>query len=127
MKELIIIASLLGDCIVTSYRSVPNQTDDSPYITSIGEHVHPHGVAVSRDWLRSGMIKYGDVVYIEEIGWKVVNDTMHERWQERFDVWVDKAQDEKRFHAKYGKRKLRVWLVKGALDERARRRERAAK
>ena len=42
MNTLILIVTLLGNLQVTSYRSVPNQTDNSPYFTSIGERVHPH-------------------------------------------------------------------------------------
>lgn len=115
MKELIIAISLLGQCTVTSYRSVPEQTDDTPFHTSIGERVHNHGVAVSQDWLKSGMIKYGDMVYVEEIGWKVVNDTMNSRHKQRFDVWVETRDEERRFHKNYGQKKLRVWIVKGGV------------
>lgn len=112
MKELIVFVALIGNFEVTAYRSVPEQTDDSPFITSIGERVNEHGIAVSQDLLRSGIIKYGDTVYVEEIGFKVVNDTMHSRWNKRLDVWVPSYGDEKEFDRQFARRKLRVWVVK---------------
>lgn len=49
--KLVIVGLLLGQMTITSYRSIPKQTDSSPHYTSIGEHVHPHGCAVSQDLL----------------------------------------------------------------------------
>lgn len=108
--KLVLAALLIGKVVVTSYRSVPNQTDSSPYYTSIGEHVHPHGVALSRDLLKrwGGPIDYGDTIYVEGIGLKVVNDCMNERYTNRVDVWVATYDDEKRINVKRG----RVWLIK---------------
>lgn len=94
---------------LTSYRSVPNQTDSSPYITSVGERVNPGGVAVSRDLLTrwGGPINYGDYLYIEGVGIKRVNDCMHERHKRSIDVWVGSFNEEKAFGVQKGK----VWLV----------------
>ena len=113
--RLILTAVLLGSLQVTSYRSVPSQTDDSPYITSIGEHVHPHGVAVSRDLLKrwGGPLDYGDVIYIQGFGFKVVNDCMGEGHTKAVDIWVATYKEEKKVGVKHGL----VWLVKLELRE----------
>lgn len=115
--NLILTALLIGNLSITAYRSVPSQTDDSPYVTSIGERVHPHGVAVSRDLLKrwGGPLNYGDVLYIEDIGFKVVNDCMAERHKQHIDIWVSTLEKEKAFHKKFKARKVKVWLVKGEI------------
>lgn len=109
--SLILIALFLGNMNVTAYRSVPEQTDSSPYLTSIGERVCKDGVAVSQDLLKSKKIKYGDWVYIEGIGLKRVNDTMHSRFKNHVDVWVRTLDEEKKFHKKYKDKQLKVWVV----------------
>lgn len=117
--NLILIPVLLGQLVVTSYRSVPEQTDSTPFHTSIGEHVHPHGVAVSRDLLKrwGGPLDYGDTIYIEGVGLKVVNDVMNERHKQRIDVWVSTLDDEKQFHKEHKSRKYQAWLIKPLLKE----------
>ena len=109
---------------MTSYRSVESQTDDSPFITSTGERVHKHGVAVSRDLLCpysygaskfhskkdcpfSEKIHYGDWLYVPHYGIKVVNDTMNERITNGIDLWVPSYEEEK----KVGVRKLKVYVI----------------
>lgn len=108
MNELLLIGVFVGNLTLTSYRSVPEQTDTSPYWTSIGERVNSHGVAVSQDLLKSGIVRYGDLLYIEGQGFKVVNDCMNSRLKKSVDVWVETYEDEKAV----GKRPAKVWLVK---------------
>lgn len=105
---------VIGQLQVTSYRSVPSQTDDSPFITSIGERVNEHGVAVSQDLLKKngGPLNYGDMVYIENLGWKVVNDCMHPRYRNRIDVWVKDYKSEKAFDERFKRTKLLVYVVR---------------
>lgn len=89
--RLILISVFLGNLTVTSYRSVPNQTDSSPFNTSTGEKVGVGGAAISQDILCGACRKlhkrckhpeypnklhYGDTLYIKEIGFRVVNDCM---------------------------------------------------
>lgn len=119
--NLLLTATLLGSMIVTSYRSVPEQTDNSPFITSIGEHVCKDGVAASQDLLLSGKVKYGDWVYIEEIGFKRINDTMNKRHVNRMDVWVGSFKEEKAFHERFGNRKLKIYLITPKFIENSRR------
>lgn len=114
LNEIIIIGSLLGNLSVTSYRSVPAQTDDSPFNTSTGEHVHNGGVAISRDLLCGACrklhhrcahpedgrhIHYGDYLYLPNHGFYKVFDVMSatkydKRTKKRYkikqsvDLWV---------------------------------------
>lgn len=104
--ELVLLSTMT--CQVTSYRSIPEQTDDSPYYTSIGEHVNPSGVAVSRDFLKTGTLHYGDWVYIEGFGLKRVNDCMAKRHHRAFDIWVETKEQEHHI----GVRHLRVYKVR---------------
>jgi 3D (Asp-Asp-Asp) domain-containing protein len=114
--KLILCAVLIGKFTITSYRSIPSQTDSSPWITSIGEHVHSHGVAVSQDLLRKngGLLEYGDTIYIEGFGFKVVNDVMNKRCKRQVDIWVRTYVEEKRVGVKSG----RVWIVKPKWEAR---------
>jgi 3D (Asp-Asp-Asp) domain-containing protein len=102
--ELVLVAQL---ATVTSYRSIPAQTDSSPMWTSIGEHVAPGGCAVSRDLLHS-TVPYGTYLYIEGVGLCKVNDTTHERLVKTVDLWVGSYAEEKKF----GVKKRKVYKVK---------------
>jgi 3D (Asp-Asp-Asp) domain-containing protein len=110
MNELLLIGVFIGTMTVTSYRSVEAQTDSTPFITSTGEHVHSNGIALSRDLLKrwGGPVAYGDIVYVEGYGLKVVNDTMHHRHKNRVDLWVKTYEEEKNV----GVRKGKLWLIK---------------
>jgi len=115
---------LIGRLTITSYRSVPSQTDDSPFNTSTGERVYEGGIAVSRDLLcpmcrrlhhrckeadkLSGTIHYGDYLYIEGTGVFKVNDVMGETKLEKkthtrikivkaIDIWKRTYLEEKNF------------------------------
>ena len=113
--NLVLTLILLGNFTITAYRSVPSQTDDSPYYTSTGEHVCKHGVAISQDLLANngGQLHYGDLVYIEDVGFKIVNDVMNKRHKNRMDIWVPKYEDELKFYNKFKNRKVNVWIIKG--------------
>ena len=109
--SLLIKAIFIGILTVTSYRSVPSQTDNSPWTTSNGERVNEHGVAISQDLHRlwGGTLDYGDIVYIEGYGFKVVNDVMHPRMKKHIDIWVKTIKDEK----EVGVKKLKIWRIYG--------------
>lgn len=129
MKELLVTLVLLGNMQITSYRSVPSQTDETPFITANGGFVHSNGVAVSRDLhvRYGGTLNFGSIIYIENYGFKVVNDLMADwicldrprpqrksdcikrKYQRRhIDIWVATYQEEKAVGWKMGK----VWLIK---------------
>jgi 3D (Asp-Asp-Asp) domain-containing protein len=104
---MILEALLLGTLTITSYRPVPAQTDASPTWTSIGDRTTKFGCAVSQDLLKSGKIHYGDILYIEGYGTKVVNDTMHPRHKNAIDMLVFTHDEEKAV----GTRHLKVWKL----------------
>ncbi len=111
--EPILTALYIGTMTLTSYRSVPNQTDSSPMFTSIGHHVNPYGAAVSRDLLASGKACYGDILVIQdtkskEVWHKVVNDCMNQRHRTSVDMWVATYPEEKLI----GRRKAAMWVLK---------------
>src|SRR6185295_18965861 len=108
---VLIIGLLLGNLTVTSYRSVPNQTDSSPYFTSTGERVHKGGAAISRDLLKrwGGPVDYGDYVLIEGFGIYKINYCMGQtKWdkvnhkripiKKPIDIWVSSLEEERRIN-----------------------------
>lgn len=124
--NLVLVMTIVGNLTVTSYRSVPNQTDSTPFNTSTGEKVSPDGAAISQDLICNACKKlhkrckhpenptklhYQDWVYIESVGLKRINDLMHQRLTNRMDVWVSSYPKEKQFDKKYRNRKLKVWKL----------------
>lgn len=112
--KLLLVAVFLGTFKVTSYRSVPEQTDSSPYITATGERVCNKGIAVSQDMLKKngGALNYGDLVYVESVGFKFINDSMNSRHKQRFDIWVSTLEEEKKFHKRFKNKPLKVYVIK---------------
>jgi 3D (Asp-Asp-Asp) domain-containing protein len=109
---MIVKLILLGVLQATSYRAVPNQTKPectsrNHCRTSIGENVSELGVAVSQDLLASGAIHYRDVLFIDGVGFRIVNDCLNARVHNAVDVFVYTQAEEKSF----GVRHLQVWLV----------------
>ncbi len=134
---------LLGTIVVTSYRSVPGQTDSSPFYTSTGEQVSNSGVAISQDRLckacrrlhrrcahpeNQTAIHYGDCLYIDNVGMRIVNDCMGRQkhyyirtkagFKKLFikqtnwlDVWVGSYKEEHNFHRRFKGHKLMVYKV----------------
>lgn len=134
--KLTVIAVLIGELIVTSYRSIPSQTDSTPFHTSTGAHVEPGGAAVSRDLLCGACrrlhqrcrhpeyekkIHYGDWLFVTGYGFRFVNDCMSNtssirvkgRVKKRLirnqiDLWVSSYKEEKSVNVK----KLEVYKIK---------------
>ncbi len=130
--NLILIATLIGELTVTSYRSVPSQTDSSPYYTSTNELVSSDGVAVSQDLIcgackklhrrckhpeDSRKLHYGDWLYINGVGYKRINDLMAKRHKNRMDVWVRNYKEEKAFDKQFAHVKLTVFKIKEQYHE----------
>jgi len=109
---MLIEAILLGTLTATSYRAVPEQTKltcTGRYHceTADGENVSELGIAVSQDFIRSGKIHFGDVLYIDTIGYRIVNDVMAARIHNSVDIFVYSYAEEK----KIGVRHLKVYLI----------------
>lgn len=110
----VLIAVLVGHFVVTSYRSVPSQTKPTNCNwTSIGERCNIHGIAVAQNLLaqNGGPIHYGDLLLIDGVGYRIVNDCMNARIKNQLDAWVETYDDEKAFDRTYRGRKLTVWKV----------------
>lgn len=144
MSRIILTAVTIGNLILTSYRSTPNQTDSTPFNTSTGEHVSTSGAAISQDRLCpacrrmhrrckhpevSKWVHYGDCIYVEEIGFRIINDCLarfkHYRITTKkgmrvlfikqndwIDIWVPSYKEEHRFHRENGITRHKVWIVK---------------
>lgn len=102
----------LGLFTITSYRPIPAQTkpecqDVDHCRTSIGDVPTKFGIAVSQDLLKSGAVHYGDILYVEGYGFRVVNDCMNIRHKKAADLLVFTYNEEKQV----GVRHLRVWKI----------------
>ena len=69
---------------VTAYTSVPGETDDTPFITASGGHVHDGVIAAN--WLPFGtQVKipalFGDKIF-------TVEDRMNQAFNQRADIWM---------------------------------------
>ncbi len=140
MNSLLLAVTLVGSNItITSYQSIRNQTDSSPFFTSIGERTRHGGVAVSRDMLcgacrrlhrrcahpeDSRKLHYGDWLYVREIGFVRVNDVMGAYTTERvkgrkvripiahhIDVWVGGLVEERAFHKKWKGKPVELYRI----------------
>lgn len=97
---------------VTSYQPIPAQTKPEcrgrySCTTSIDDGITRYGCAVSQDLLKSGVVHYGDILYVPGFGYRVVNDTMHPRHMRSIDLLVFTRAEEKMV----GMRRLRVYLI----------------
>lgn len=91
---------------MTAYNAVPGQTDSNPFVTASGMYTYTDVVAArSRDM--AAELPFGTVVRLERsakdtpscqfsqvehlIGYRIIADTMHERWTHKIDVLLDPA------------------------------------
>lgn len=112
--KLLIAAIFLSNMQVTAYQPKAEYTDSSPCITANGKPVHMDGVAISRDLhvRYGGALDFGDAVFIEGIGIKIVNDVMHSRFRNSIDVFVWTEKEETKIWKMFGLRKQKVWKIK---------------
>jgi len=132
-------AQYIGRETLTSYRSVREQTDDTPFNTSTGAHVRAGIVAVSRDLLcvncrrlhercacpvGTGQLHYHDWIYIDGVGYFEVLDVMgsytsHKvkgRWvrtpiTNHLDIWVGSLAEEKAFEKRFRGTTTDIWKI----------------
>ena len=89
--------------MVTAYSSTPDQTDDTPFITASGKHVHDGTIAAN-------FLKFGTKIKIPELfGDKVfvVEDGMGCRYFHRVDIWFP----DRSMALKFGKREAEIVIV----------------
>ena len=85
---------------VTAYSSTPDQTDDTPFYTANGTHVHDGIVAAN-------FLKFGTKVHFPDyFGGKEfsVEDRMNKRFPDRMDIWFATREEA----VKFGIRELKV-------------------
>ena len=92
---------------MTSYSSTVSQTDEDPFTTAMGTTPRPGVIALSRDLLREftpgAPFRFGDRVFIDGHGEFVVEDTMHQRWTRRVDLWAQNDVDAIHFGRRRGR------------------------
>lgn len=71
---------------VTAYSSVPAQTDDTPFITASGSHVHPGTLACPPELVFGTKVEIAGETYICE-------DRMNTKFSERYDIWMASNDD----------------------------------
>ncbi|MBM3320915.1 MAG: 3D domain-containing protein [Candidatus Eisenbacteria bacterium] len=99
------------EVVVTAYSPTECQTDSLPFVTATNTHPRPGVIALSRDLIRAfnptAPFRFGDRVHLAGIGEFIVEDTMHERWNRRADIFFESTDDAIR----WGKRRLAITLV----------------
>lgn len=65
---------------ITSYSSEPDQTDDTPFITASGTHVHDGTIACPQKYAFGTEVKIDGKTYTCE-------DRMNKKFPDRFDIW----------------------------------------
>lgn len=88
---------------VSAYNSVPEQTDDTPFLAAWGDTLSSRkkSIAVSRDLIDLGL-KHNTKVMIEGLpGVYLVKDKMPARWKNKIDIYMgDKVKKAKKWGVK---------------------------
>ena len=87
------------DVWITAYASMPEQTDDTPFITATGNYVRDGVVAAN-------FLPFGTKIRMPELfGEKVfvVEDRMHSRFQNSVDIWFADNKEAKNFGKQWSK------------------------
>ena len=91
---------------MTAYNAVPGQTDANPFVTASGMASN-HEVVAARSRDMAAELPFGTVIRFERstkdtpscrfgevdhlIGYRIIADTMHQRWSQKVDVLFDQA------------------------------------
>jgi 3D (Asp-Asp-Asp) domain-containing protein len=91
----------------TAYNSVPEQTDDDPYLAAWGDSLAPgmKVIAVSQDLIPLGLDHRTSVKIKGLPGVYLVLDKMHKRWEKRIDIYMGLDLDAART---WGKRQVEI-------------------
>lgn len=112
---------------MTAYNAVPEQTDSNPFVTASGMASNPE-VVVARSRDLAAELPFGTVIRIErakadthgcqfsrvehQIGYRIVADTMHQRWVKKIDVLFDQNNT-----VSVGGRELNPAIAVGLCDD----------
>ncbi|MEM4460877.1 MAG: hypothetical protein QXY70_01930 [Nanopusillaceae archaeon] len=73
----------------TFYTNTVEETDSTPNITSSNRPVFDGIIALSRDFFNKDNVKFGDLVYVEEINkFFIVEDKMNSKHQNSADIFT---------------------------------------
>jgi 3D (Asp-Asp-Asp) domain-containing protein len=100
----------------TAYSPTPEECDNTPFITASGRRVRPGIIALSRDIEREFGVRFGDVLYLEGLGYYQFQDRMHRRWKRRVDIFHTTKQEAENFGLL---RNVRVYLPLKATAQTA--------
>jgi len=65
--------------------------------TASGEHPTEKTIGISRDIKRKYKIKWGQRVWINGVGYRIVNDLMAAKWVNRIDIWLPTIRQCRKF------------------------------
>jgi 3D (Asp-Asp-Asp) domain-containing protein len=87
---------------ITAYNPVPEQTDDTPFITASADYVRDGIVALSYDLESTLELEFGDIVVLETrdgefLGEFEFQDRMNTRWRNKVDIFMWKVKDARKF------------------------------
>ena len=94
-----------GIIVASAYNSLPNQTDDTPWITASGTRCHEGVIA-------SNYFPIGTKLMIEGYQGRVfvVEDRMNKRYNKRLDIWFRDYDNA----VKFGVRKVKYYVIASA-------------
>lgn len=81
---------------VSAYNSLPEQTDDTPFITAFGTQTRD-GIIATNFLPQGTLVRFPEVFGDKEF---VVEDRMNERYYYRVDIWMEHKVDAKQFGVK---------------------------
>lgn len=82
---------------VTKYNPERNQTDSTPFIMASNKRVYDGAIALSRDIEEKYGYKFGDLVFLENLGTFVFQDRMNKKWTNRADIFSFNKKESLRF------------------------------
>jgi 3D (Asp-Asp-Asp) domain-containing protein len=77
---------LIDSVTVTHYTNSIEETDAYPDIMASCNRVYDGALAISKDL--GNLLKFGDKVYVENIGIFTVEDLMNRKWTKRVDIFT---------------------------------------
>ena len=87
---------------VTAYNSLPEQTDDTPFITASNTHTRD-GIVATNSLPFGSIVRFPDVYGDKEF---VVEDRMNKRYYYQMDIWMEHKVDAINFGSQFLKMEI---------------------
>ena len=87
---------------VSAYNSLPEQTDDTPFITASGTRTRD-GVVAANFLAIGTIVRFPEIFGDKEF---IVEDRMNARYYYRADIWMEHYSDARQFGVKYLKMEI---------------------